>query len=200
LAPFPSSFCLLQRNFMKPISGYQNSLGLESGCSRVPGRDYWRRRSFGRKPSKDAGAIGAGCRMKTMTPVPRPKTYDGPPILSYGFRPFFLSGAIYSAAAIAIWLPRYFGELTFVTLLSPLAWHTHEMLFGFVVAVITGFLLTAIPNWTGRLPLQGGPLLILLIIWLTGRMAIVFAAVIGWLPAMAMDCAFLAAVTVAVAR
>jgi len=133
-------------------------------------------------------------------PIPRIKAYDGPPILSYGFRPFFLVGAIYSAVAILMWLPRYFGELTFVTVFSPLAWHAHEMLFGFIPAIITGFLLTAIPNWTGRLPLQGPPLLALLVVWVLGRIAIAFSGFFGWLPVMALDCAFILMVEAAIAR
>ena len=133
-------------------------------------------------------------------PIPRKKAYDGPPILSYGFRPFFLVGAIYSAVAILMWLPQYFGELTFVTVFSPLAWHAHEMLFGFILAIITGFLLTAIPNWTGRLPLQGAPLLVLLVVWFLGRIAIAFSGLFGWLPAMAIDCAFIMVVAAAIAR
>ena len=133
-------------------------------------------------------------------PIPRIKAYDGPPILSYGFRPFFLVGAIYSAVAILMWLPQYFGELTFVTVFSPLAWHAHEMLFGFIPAIITGFLLTAIPNWTGRLPLQGPPLLALLVIWFLGRIAIAFSGFFGWLPVMALDCAFILMVEAAIAR
>jgi uncharacterized protein involved in response to NO len=135
-----------------------------------------------------------------MTAIPRPRTYEGPPVLSYGFRPFFLIGAIYAALAILVWLPRYFGELTLGGVFSPLAWHTHEMLFGFLPAIITGFLLTAIPNWTGRLPLQGTTLLALLSIWLLGRAAIGVSAIIGWLPAMTIDCAFLAVVAATVTR
>jgi len=135
-----------------------------------------------------------------MTPIPRLKTYEGPAILSYGFRPFFLIGAVYAALAILMWLPQYFGELTLGGVFSPRAWHTHEMLFGFLPAIITGFLLTAIPNWTGRFPLQGAPLLVLLCIWLLGRAAIGVSALIGWLPTMAIDCAFLAVVAAVVAR
>ena len=57
------------------------------------------------------------------------------------------------------------------------------MLYGYVPAVVTGFLLTAIPNWTGRLPLQGMPLLVLLLVWIAGRIAVTFSARIGWLGA-----------------
>ena len=77
--------------------------------------------------------------------------YVGPALFSYGFRPFFLGGAIWAALSIMLWLPQYFGELALPTAFSPLDWHIHEMIYGYVAAVIAGFLLTAIPNWTGRL-------------------------------------------------
>jgi uncharacterized protein involved in response to NO len=73
-------------------------------------------------------------------------------------------------------------------------------LFGYVPAIITGFLLTAIPNWTGRLPLQGAPLLILVIVWAAGRVAVVFSATIGWFAAAAIDVGFLALIVAATAR
>ena len=117
-----------------------------------------------------------------MAPIPRLKAYEGPALLSYGFRPFFLFGALFAALAIALWLPQFFGELTLPNIFAPPVWHAHEMLFGFVPAVVTGFLLTAIPNWTGRLPLQGNPLLALLLAWLAGRIAVAASGLIGWAP------------------
>lgn len=62
----------------------------------------------------------------------------------------------------------------------PVDWHVHEMLFGYLPAIVTGFLLTAIPNWTGRLPVQGPPLLALVVLWIAGRAAVFFSADIGW--------------------
>ena len=88
-----------------------------------------------------------------MAPTPRFKSNSGPALFSAGFRPFFLFGALYAGVAIALWLPEYFGEIRIETAFSPRDWHMHEMLYGYVAAVITGFLFTAIPNWTGRLPL-----------------------------------------------
>jgi len=81
--------------------------------------------------------------------------YAGPAIFSYGFRPFFLGGTAWAALNIALWLPQYFGEMSLPTVLNPLDWHIHEMIYGYVAATIAGFLLTAIPNWTGRLPVNG---------------------------------------------
>ncbi len=126
-----------------------------------------------------------------MAPIPRLKAYDGPAILSYGFRPFFFAGAFFAALAIALWLPQFFGELSLPNAFAPPVWHAHEMLFGFAPAIVTGFLLTAIPNWTGRLPLQGAPLLALLLAWLAGRTGVAASGAIGWAPAMILDCAYL---------
>ncbi|MGO9942421.1 MAG: NnrS family protein [Rhodoblastus sp.] len=128
------------------------------------------------------------------------RRYDGPALLSFGFRPFFLAGAIWAIVAVMLWLPQYFGELTLNMVFQPLDWHAHEALFGYVAAIVTGFLLTAVPNWTGRLPLQGQPLLLLLAVWFSGRVAVAFSAYIGWVPAAIVDCAFLALVCAAVAR
>ncbi len=133
-------------------------------------------------------------------PIPRLRAYRGPALLSYGFRPFFLFAALYSAAAILAWLPMFYGELSAATLFVPQDWHVHEMLFGYVAAVITGFLLTAIPNWTGRLPLQGAPLLVLVGVWLAGRVAVNVSAWTGWLAAAVIDSGFLVLVAAAAAR
>jgi uncharacterized protein involved in response to NO len=81
-----------------------------------------------------------------MTEIPRLRDYRGPVLLSYGFRPFFLFGAIYAGLAVLAWLPMFSGELELSTAFSRVDWHVHEMLYGYVPAVVTGFLLTAIPN------------------------------------------------------
>jgi uncharacterized protein involved in response to NO len=94
----------------------------------------------------------------------------------------------------------FYGELAILTAFVPRDWHAHEMLFGSVAAVITGFLLTAVPNWTGRLPIQGAPLLLLVAVWVAGRLTVTFTAVIGWFPAAAIDVGFLVLVTAAAAR
>jgi uncharacterized protein involved in response to NO len=135
-----------------------------------------------------------------MPPIPRLRPYDGPILFSYGFRPFFLFGALYAGLAVLAWLPFFTGELALVTAFAPRDWHVHEMLYGYVPAVVTGFLLTAIPNWTGRLPLQGAPLIVLLLVWIAGRAAVTFSGVIGWLPAAVIDGGFLLLVAAAAAR
>lgn len=126
-----------------------------------------------------------------MGAVPRLRAYAGPALLSYGFRPFFLLAALHAGLAVPLWLAVFDGELTFATAYSPRDWHIHEMIYGFLPAVMTGFLLTAVPNWTGRMPLQGAPLLVLVLAWLAGRAAVAASAAIGWAPAAALDIAFL---------
>jgi uncharacterized protein involved in response to NO len=128
------------------------------------------------------------------------QTYEGPALFSYGFRPFFLLGSIYAGLAILVWLPVFMGELSFTTTFLPRDWHVHEMLYGFLPAVITGFLFTAIPNWTGRLPLRGRPLMFLIALWAAGRVCVTFSAQTGWLAAMLVDCSFLLLIAAATAR
>jgi uncharacterized protein involved in response to NO len=135
-----------------------------------------------------------------MTGIPRLRDYRGPVLLSYGFRPFFLFGAIYAGLAVLAWLPMFSGDLKLSTAFSPVDWHIHEMLYGYVPAVVTGFLLTAIPNWTGRLPIQGTPLLVLVSVWVAGRVCVSFSAETGWLFAATIDVGFLALVVAAAAR
>jgi uncharacterized protein involved in response to NO len=135
-----------------------------------------------------------------MNAIPRLRAYRGPVFLSYGFRPFFLLGAIYAGLIVLAWLPIFYGRLHMWTAFSPIDWHVHEMLYGFLPAAVTGFLLTAIPNWTGRLPIQGMPLLTLVAVWIAGRVAVTFSAEIGWLPAAIIDVSFLALVVAATAR
>jgi uncharacterized protein involved in response to NO len=135
-----------------------------------------------------------------MAAVPRLKPYRGPALFSYGFRPFFFFGACDAALAMAVWLPLSEAEIALSTLFAPRDWHIHEMLFGYVPAIVTGFLLTAIPNWTGRLPLQGAPLVVLVVAWAAGRAAVVFSAELGWLAAAVIDVGFLALVAGAAAR
>jgi uncharacterized protein involved in response to NO len=133
-------------------------------------------------------------------PVPRYPSQTRLTILSAGFRPFFLLGAIFAALAVLLWLPVYHGELKLQTAFTPRDWHVHEMLYGYLPAVITGFLLTAIPNWTGRLPLQGAPLATLAVVWLTGRLAVTFSADTGWFAALLIDACFLLLVALAALR
>mgnify|MGYP003664684005 CR=1 FL=1 len=132
--------------------------------------------------------------------IPRTRPYTGPAILSYGFRPFFLLGSLYSGLSILLWLPQFYGELSLSTLFAPTDWHVHELYFGFLPAIATGFLFTAIPNWTGRMPLQGNGLLALVLLWIAGRLAVTYSSHIGWQAALIIDAGFLIAVAMVIAR
>jgi len=128
------------------------------------------------------------------------RSFRGPALLSYGFRPFFLFGAIWAAFAMAVWPAVLAGSITLPTAFDPVRWHAHELVYGYVPAIITGFLLTAVPNWTGRLPVVGARLLLLVGLWMAGRIAVLFSAVIGPAIAAAIDLLFLAALGATVAR
>lgn len=132
--------------------------------------------------------------------IPRYRRQHGPAFLSAGFRPFFLFAAFWAAVAIPIWLAVFAGEYQLPSQLSPVVWHVHEMIFGYGAAVVAGFLLTAIPNWTGRMPLQGGPLALLLALWLAGRFAVMFSAALGPQSVAALDLAFPAVFATVIAR
>jgi uncharacterized protein involved in response to NO len=121
------------------------------------------------------------------------RDYTGPAFLGFGFRPFFLGGAAWAAVAMVIWIGALAGWWEVAGDYGAAAWHAHEFLFGYVGAVMTGFLLTAIPNWTGRLPVCGRPLLALFLLWIGGRMALLLDGAIGVVPAAAIDGLFLVA-------
>ncbi|MDK2741381.1 MAG: NnrS family protein [Nitrospira sp. BO4] len=125
--------------------------------------------------------------------------YDGPAFLSYGFRPFFLGAALFAGLAVLAWVALFAGRVQVDFLYPPREWHVHEMLFGYLPALIAGFLLTAMPNWTDRMPLRGVPLLMLFLLWLGGRLLIVFPWA-GASIAAAVDGAFLVALAAYVWR
>lgn len=135
-------------------------------------------------------------RGEQMLALRRSRMAASPPLLRGGFRPFFLGGAVWAAVSLLLWLGSLAGLLTFPAAVDPLAWHRHEMLFGFVGAVVAGFLLTAIPNWTGRLPIAGWPLALLVLLWLAGRLALLASGTVGLPAAAVIDVAFLIALAV----
>lgn len=104
------------------------------------------------------------------------RAWQGPALLSFGFRPFFLGAGIWAALAMALWIPMLSGSLDLPTRFDPVSWHAHEFLFGYLSAVIAGFLLTAVPNWTGHLPIVGWPLGGLFALWIGGRIAVTVSA------------------------
>lgn len=129
-------------------------------------------------------------RGEQMLALRRKRMAAAHPFLRGGFRPFFFGGALWAIIALTLWLCTLGGAINLPTTFDPLAWHRHEMLFGFVGAVISGFLLTAVPNWTGRLPIAGKPLLALFGLWLVSRLAVLFSAIIGAFPAAVLDVGF----------
>ncbi|WP_187428104.1 hypothetical protein ROLI_002280 [Roseobacter fucihabitans] len=100
------------------------------------------------------------------------RAWTGPALLTYGFRPFFLGAGVWAVIAMLIWLALLSGQIALETAFDPVSWHAHEFLFGYLTAVVAGFLLTAVPNWTGRLPIVGWPLAGLFALWVAGRVAL----------------------------
>ncbi|OAD22080.1 NnrS family protein [Candidatus Thiomargarita nelsonii] len=97
--------------------------------------------------------------------------------LHLGFRPFFIGASSFAFLSMLIWMALYvFGWQFDFSPLSSFTWHAHEMIFGYTIAVIAGFLLTAVKNWTGRQTLHGYPLLLLFLLWLLARILPFFGA------------------------
>ena len=128
-----------------------------------------------------------------------------PPILSYGFRPFFLLCGIYAVLAMAAWLLWLALHSAKATILSPTfagpphLWHAHEMVFGYAIGAIAGFILTAVPSWTGARRIAGAPLAALATLWVSGRVAVWFSAFLPSGLVTAADMAFLPVLAVFVA-
>lgn len=127
-------------------------------------------------------------------------SYQGPAFLSGGFRPFFFFGSLFSGLSILLWLPQFYDELELASRFAPVDWHVHELYFGFLPAIITGFLFTAVPNWTGRMPIRGLPLLLLLLVWIAGRLAFSFSSLLDWRVVMMVDVSFLTLIAVVIAN
>ena len=117
----------------------------------------------------------------TVTPV---RSVAGPPgfaLWQLGFRPFYLLASVFAALSIPLWALQFAGWLGRPYLEGPL-WHAHEMLFGFTLAVIVGFLLTAGRNWSNRPTLTGAPLVALALLWVAGRVLVLTP--FGWTAAI----------------
>ncbi len=132
--------------------------------------------------------------------IRRERLAASPAFLRGGFRPFFLGGAIWAIAVLVFFVGALSGSVTLPTAFDLIGWHRHEMLFGYLAAVIAGFLLTAIPNWTGRLPIAGAPLAALAGLWLAARIAVLCSAMIGAAVAAVLDVGFLLALAFVGAR
>lgn len=121
---------------------------------------------------------------------------DAPPLLQKGFRPFFLLCAIFAAISVPLWSVRFMSGWTADWL--GMLWHAHEMVFGFFGAMIAGFLLTAVENWTGRRTVTPAQLAGLAILWLLGRAVMFSGDTSIWI--MLVDSAFFPALALAIAR
>lgn len=128
------------------------------------------------------------------------RSWQGPALLSYGYRPFFLFASIWAVFSIIAWVMTFTGHETLAIAIDPFSWHAHSFLFGYLWAVIAGFLMTAVPNWTGRLPIVGWPLATLVALWLIGRIAMTFSYYIPIGVTIACDLLFPLAFTFAIGR
>lgn len=124
-----------------------------------------------------------------------PRSSRGVALWSLGFRPFYLLASIFSAAAVLAWTAQYAGWLP-VAYVGRTIWHAHEMIFGFVMAVISGFLLTAVPNWTGQSTPRGYALAALVLLWALGRILVLTPY--GYASAL-VNAAFPVAISIAIA-
>lgn len=134
-----------------------------------------------------------------MQVVDRRKALSIPPIWRLAFRPFFLAGAVFALLTIPLWVAAWTGLWSgFQPTGGWLAWHRHEMLFGFAMAIVAGFLLTAVQTWTGQAAPSGNCLIGVALVWLAARLGWLFG-----LPApllVPLDLLFLLVVTWMMAR
>ncbi|WP_428610392.1 NnrS family protein [Sedimenticola sp.] len=137
--------------------------------------------------------------LKVHSEPPKPELKPaGSVILALGFRPFFLSAALSALILMLIWLGAWSGAYPLPTYYGTIGWHSHEMLFGYTFAIIAGFLLTAVRNWTGITPPTGTPLGLLFLLWLAGRVAPFLSDIIPAGLIAAIDLAFIPAVALAI--
>ncbi len=133
-------------------------------------------------------------QVSPTSPVPSGLRWHGTALFNLGFRPFYLLAALLAALGVPLWAAEYFGLVPQVGYVSGMLWHAHELVFGFAIAVITGFLFTAARNWTGLPTPTHSPLAALAALWLAGRVLLITGP--GWLAA-AVDVACLPAVALA---
>ncbi len=128
------------------------------------------------------------------------RAWRGPTILSFGFRPFFFGAAAWAVIAMGGWIGMLAGIVEPPIRFDPVSWHAHEFLFGYLGAVVAGFLLTAVPNWTGRLPIVGWPLGGLALLWGGGRVAMATSALVPAPLVAVLDLAFPVVLTLLLLR
>lgn len=135
-----------------------------------------------------------------LVPTDVPASRSGAAILAKGFRPFFLGASLFATSAVVAWVAMLEGRLATPAYFVGAGWHAHEMVFGFAVAVVGGFLLTAVGNWTGRETAIGAALAALAGLWAAGRVAIACAAALPRGAAALVDVSFLPVLAVVCAR
>lgn len=126
--------------------------------------------------------------MKTTAQILR--DYRGPALFSFGFRPFFLFAALWAAVTIPLWLLSFLGIGEISATIFTRDWHVHEMLFGYTAAVIVGYMTVAGVNWTGHYPVAGRSIVLLVMLWAVGRLAMLAYPVLGSIAAL-IDALFL---------
>ncbi len=117
------------------------------------------------------------------------------PFWGRGFRPFFLGAAAYAALDLLLWIAVHLGWLGSFPVTVTVGWHAHEMIYGFAMAVVSGFLLTAVANWTGWSPVRGYHLLGLFLLWLVGRLVMLWPDLPPYL-VLTIESAFIPALAV----
>ena len=130
-------------------------------------------------------------------PSPKPQA-SGSALFALGFRPFFSAAGISAVLLLAAWLGIWSGAFGVSSYYGPIPWHSHEMLFGYIVAVIAGFLLTAVRNWTGVNTPNGKPLMLLTMLWLTARILPTMGEMVPGVVIALVDLAFLPALALAI--
>jgi uncharacterized protein involved in response to NO len=127
-----------------------------------------------------------------MLNIQEKQTPRGLPLLRLGFRPFFLGAGVYGLVAVTLWAFIYGYDFNPALMgLTPTVWHAHEMLFGYALAVVAGFLLTAIKNWTGQQTIRGPGLLLMFVLWLTARLLSLNAVDVSLMVMAVFDLSFM---------
>lgn len=128
------------------------------------------------------------------------RAFTGPALYSHGFKSFFLFAGIWGVLSMSLWISFLALGLEIPSRMAGVDWHMHEMVFGYTSAVIAGFLLTAVPNWTGRLPIIGWSAALLSGLWVLGRGAVFFSEFLPQFAAPVVDGSFLLVLALVIGR
>jgi len=121
-------------------------------------------------------------------------------LFAYGFRPHFLFAGLAALLLIPVWVLDFVFGIALTTGWPPTLWHAHEMLYGFIVSAVAGFLLTAVPSWTGQKGFAGRPLMLLSALWVAARLMIATSSYWPRVLTAAVDLSFLPVLAALVAR